>query len=74
MSAVVRASITVTPGIPIIAATIFSGSASTTGGYVNDLPPPWNPKRHQNPVRFRQSAMLWEEFDYRGQRYLQVKC
>ncbi len=40
MSAVVRASITVTPGIPIIAATIFSGSVSTTGGYVKDFHTP----------------------------------
>ena len=40
MSAVGRASITVTPGIPIMAATIFSGSVSTTGGYVRvSLPP-----------------------------------
>ncbi len=45
MSAVVRASITVTPGIPIIAANILSRSVSTTGGYVRAFIPPWNPKR-----------------------------
>lgn len=45
MSAVVRASITVTPGIPIMAATILSGSVSTTRGYVRVFLPPWIPKR-----------------------------
>ena len=37
MSSLARASMTVTPGMPIIAASIFSGSDSTSGGYVRDL-------------------------------------
>ena len=51
VSAVVRASITVTPGILTIAASILSGSVSTTGGYVSAFIPPWNPKRLISPFR-----------------------
>jgi hypothetical protein len=57
VSLVVRASMTVTPGMPIIAATIFPGSVSTIGGYVSEPLPPWNPKRRNRPsIRVRSVA------------------
>jgi len=57
---------TVTPGMPIIAASIFSGSDSTSGGYVRDLLTPleseapdlydakrtFGPREQVDPVRF----------------------